>query len=63
MTILGVDVSHHQGSIDWARAKAAGVVFGLVKSTDFTDPLYRQNTARMKAAGVVPGAYHPNYAV
>ncbi len=61
MSLLGVDVSHWQGVIDWAKAKAAGVVFGFAKATesdDYTDPRFTANIAGMRAAGVVPGAYH-----
>jgi len=61
MTLLGVDVSHYQGAPDWSRARAAGVAFAFAKATEgtsFTDPQFKANIAGMRAAGVVPGAYH-----
>jgi GH25 family lysozyme M1 (1,4-beta-N-acetylmuramidase) len=61
MTIFGVDVSHYQGAVNWAKAEAAGVAFGIAKATQgtsFTDDRYAQNVAGARAAGVVPGAYH-----
>ena len=32
---LGIDVSHWQGTIDWAKAASAGVKFAITKGTDF----------------------------
>lgn len=61
MTLLGVDVSHWQGDIDWTRARSAGVAFGIAKaseSTSFVDSRFRANIAGMRAAGIIPGAYH-----
>lgn len=61
MTIFGVDVSHYQGAVNWSKAEAAGVAFGIAKATQgtsFTDDRYAQNVAGARAAGVVPGAYH-----
>jgi lysozyme len=58
---LGVDVSHHQGRIDWSRAAADGVSFAYIKATeggDFTDPLFRENWKGAAEAGVARGAYH-----
>jgi lysozyme len=61
-TILqGVDVSHYDGTIDWAQAKASGRVFGFVKATEgtgYTDPQFATNWAAMKQNGVVRSAYH-----
>jgi lysozyme len=42
--VQGIDVSHHQGKIDWPRVKAHGVDFAYLKATE--------------AAGVRRGAYH-----
>jgi len=58
---FGIDVSHYQGVIDWRRAAADGVEFAFAKaseSTGTTDALLARNLAGMRAAGVVPGAYH-----
>ncbi len=63
MTIFGVDVSHYQATTAawWKAAKAAGVTFGIAKATEgttFIDPKFASNIAWMRAAGVIPGAYH-----
>jgi lysozyme len=58
--IQGVDISHYQGSFDWASAKAGGTVFGYASigdGTGYADPDFGANWANMKAAGVLRGAY------
>jgi MYXO-CTERM domain-containing protein len=60
-TLQGVDVSHYDGTIDWAKAKASGRVFAVVKATEgtgYTDPMFAGNWAAMKQNGVVRSAYH-----
>jgi lysozyme len=59
-TTFGVDVSKYNTSIDWARAKAAGVAFAFVRVSDGTahpDPRFASYWAGAKAAGIVRGAY------
>ena len=59
--IRGIDVSHHQGGIDWKSVKASGVHFAYIKGTegaDFTDPKFADNWKGSGEAGVVRGAYH-----
>ena len=29
---MGIDVSHHQGKIDWAKVKASGVEFAIIRA-------------------------------
>ncbi|MGH2693936.1 MAG: glycoside hydrolase family 25 protein [Actinomycetota bacterium] len=58
---LGIDVSHHQGTIDWNRVVDSGHVFAFHKATEgatFTDPNYGRNRADAGAAGIPFGAYH-----
>jgi len=60
-TVKGVDISHYDGTIDWATAHGDGIDFAFAKateSTNFTDPTFATNWAGMKKAGVVRGAYH-----
>jgi murein DD-endopeptidase MepM/ murein hydrolase activator NlpD/GH25 family lysozyme M1 (1,4-beta-N-acetylmuramidase) len=62
-TLLGLDVSHYQGSISWTKVRGAGRVFAFVKATNddtgaYDDPLFVQNMTDGKAAGLVMGAYH-----
>lgn len=62
MTLAGIDVSRHQGYVDWtavARAKD----FAFVKATDGIRYPYigwfRENWPRLRATeGIVAGAYH-----
>lgn len=58
----GIDVSHHQGTIDWARVAATPRLrFAYVKATeggDFTDPSFERNWAEARRAGLRVGAYH-----
>jgi lysozyme len=59
--VRGIDVSHHQGKIDWSAVKASGIQFTYIKATegaDFTDATFAQNWRNSNAAGVVRGAYH-----
>jgi lysozyme len=57
----GVDVSHYDGTIDWAQVKASGRAFAIAKATEgttFVDPTFATNWAGMKQAGIVRSAYH-----
>jgi GH25 family lysozyme M1 (1,4-beta-N-acetylmuramidase) len=59
--IPGIDVSHHQGTIDWAQVAASGQRFVIAKATEglfSVDPTYATNRAGATAAGLVFGAYH-----
>jgi GH25 family lysozyme M1 (1,4-beta-N-acetylmuramidase) len=60
-TVEGIDVSHWQGTIDWAKVAGAGKRFAIIKatdSTDYVDPMYATNHAQAKANGIWTGAYH-----
>jgi GH25 family lysozyme M1 (1,4-beta-N-acetylmuramidase) len=57
----GIDVSRHQGTIDWAQVAASGQRFVIAKATEglfSVDPMYATNRAGAMAAGLVFGAYH-----
>jgi lysozyme len=60
--LQGIDVSHHQGSIDWIRLAAqANVRFAIIKATeggDHKDRRFAENWRAAKKAGIVRGAYH-----
>ena len=59
--LLGIDVSHFQGAVNWQAVKAAGCVFAFAKATEgegIVDPQFAANWAGMKAAGILRGAYH-----
>jgi lysozyme len=59
-TIEGIDVSHSNGTVDWAMVKSAGIVFAYTRIADNTtpDPQFATNWSGMEANGVVRGAYH-----
>lgn len=57
----GIDVSHHQGDIDWQRVAADDVAFAIIKATeggDHIDDAFATNLSEARAAGLVVGAYH-----
>ncbi|WP_170937364.1 MULTISPECIES: GH25 family lysozyme [Rhodomicrobium] len=59
--IRGVDVSAHQGVIDWDRLKGAGVQFAYIKASEgenFNDPRFSRNWYAAEQAGILRGAYH-----
>ena len=58
--VIGVDVSHFQGPIDWAKVSADGVAFAFAKATDGlgADPTFATNWNGANAAGIFRGAYH-----
>ena len=60
-TLQGIDVSHFDGTVDWAQVKASGRAFAFVKATEgtgFVDPKFAANWAAMKQHGIVRSAYH-----
>lgn len=63
MTIKGIDVSHWQGNIDWAKVTSSGVQFAIIKaggSDDgfYTDSKWEANYKGAKANGIAVGAYY-----
>lgn len=57
----GIDVSDHQGAVDWAAVSGAGIQFALAKATegeDFIAKTFAANWAGMQDTGIVRGAYH-----
>jgi GH25 family lysozyme M1 (1,4-beta-N-acetylmuramidase) len=59
--VPGIDVSHHQGTINWSAVKNSGVKFAFTKATEgvnYVDPKYHANMQGATAAGVWIGPYH-----
>ena len=61
--IKGIDVSHHQGNIDWELVKKAQpkLAFIYVKCTEgksYVDPKFKDNANGAAAVGFRIGAYH-----
>lgn len=58
--VMGVDVSHHQGRIDWRSLRSQGVEFAYIKATegdDFIDKRFEENWREAKKQGIYRGAY------
>lgn len=57
----GIDVSHHNGRIDWDQFEAAPIDFIYFKATeggDWKDPRFLQHWRQAKMRGWTTGAYH-----
>ena len=59
--VRGVDVSHHQGDIDWEAVAGDNVAFAYMKATeggDWKDRKFIENWKAAREAGIATGAYH-----
>lgn len=59
--VYGIDVSHHQGDIDWDAVANDAIEFAYIKASeggDFADSRFDDNWNRARAAGLRTGAYH-----
>lgn len=59
--IKGVDVSHHNGYINWAQLKNEGVAFAYIKATEgisLIDKRYKDNYLEAKQTDIKRGVYH-----
>ncbi len=59
--VEGIDISTYQGTIDYAKVKAAGKRFVVAKTSEgigFTDPKWQLNKANAMAAGLAVTGYH-----
>ena len=57
----GIDVSHHQGAVDWRTVASQPVHFVYVKASegvDYVDPRFYANWRAARAVGLPVGAYH-----
>jgi lysozyme len=57
----GIDLSHHNGEVDWVRLGASDIEFVYLKASEGvkqTDPLFQRNWRSAQAEGFVTGAYH-----
>jgi lysozyme len=57
----GIDISHHQGHIAWAKLPRQGVDFAYIKATEGSDHVDRRFSINWRAAhkaGLRRGAYH-----
>lgn len=68
MKIKGIDVSYHQGIINWNKVKQAGIEFAIIRigygKYDFQkDKQFENNYKNAKSNGIKVGVYHYSYAV
>ena len=61
----GIDVSYHQGAIDWNAVKASGVEFAYIRAGSFksgTDAYFHANMKGATSVGIPVGIYVYSYA-
>lgn len=57
----GIDASHHQGPIDWAKVADHGISFAYLKATEgtgFVDPRFAAHRRSASRYGVAVAGYH-----
>lgn len=57
----GIDLSHHNGGVDWSRLGTESLSFVYLKATegtDHTDPRFQENWQAATRLGWKTGAYH-----
>lgn len=68
---MGIDVSAHQGEIDWARVKASGVDFAMIRvgyrgyetGKIMEDSQFKRNASQAAANGIKVGIYFYSAAI
>ncbi|MFI4947781.1 MAG: glycoside hydrolase family 25 protein [Alphaproteobacteria bacterium] len=56
-----IDVSHHNGAIDWPAVAGAGIALAFIKATQgalFVDPAFERNRGAAQSAGILVVLYH-----
>lgn len=59
--VRGIDVSHHNGAIDWTRVAEQDVDFAWIKATEgsaHADSRFEASWTEARRAGIHTGAYH-----
>ena len=62
----GVDVSEHNGRVDWLALKNAGIDFAICRTgygRSGVDSTFQRNVNEARAVGMKCGAYHYSYAL
>ncbi len=70
-TYVGIDVSEHQGAIDWAAVKESGVQFAMIRigyrgstrGNIYEDPQFVANITGAQNAGIKVGVYFTSQAI
>lgn len=66
MSIKGIDVSKWQGQIDWAKVKADGIQFAMIRAgygQNNIDPQFKRNAEQCAKVGMPFGVYWFSYAL
>lgn len=61
LPVNGIDISSHNGKIDFEAVRADSIDFVIIKATEgstFKDPSFQSNHANAVKAGLKVGAYH-----
>ena len=67
-TLKGIDVSHHQGQINWEKVRDAGIDFAILRvgfgmdQTDQDDLCFAYNASECERLGIPYGVYIYSYA-
>lgn len=59
--VKGIDLSAHNGDVDFEKIRQAGIEFVYIKATEginFKDAMFERNAAAARKAGLKVGAYH-----
>ncbi|KPQ38999.1 MAG: lysozyme [Phormidium sp. OSCR] len=59
--VRGIDVSDHQGTVNWTAVSKSGVEFAITKATEggtFVADSFQRNWSGIRSVGLVRGAYH-----
>lgn len=59
--VTGIDVSAHNGAIDFKAVRNSGIDFVIIKATEggtFKDRSFHRNYRQARRAGLMTGAYH-----
>ena len=69
MNLKGIDVSQHQGKIDWSRVKNDAIAFAMLRAgygwedpARQTDSQFYRNVEEAEKAGIPTGCYLYSYA-
>ena len=65
--MIGIDVSYHNGKIDWKKVKEAGIKFAIIRIgygmySNQKDKMFEENYKGAVKNGIAVGIYHYSYA-
>lgn len=60
-TVVGVDISHYQGNVDFEKMQKENIKFVFIKATEgakYKDEMFENNYKNAQNSGIFIGAYH-----